>query len=60
MSYERGWQAINLDMPDKIPQVEFVDNDVFILRKTGIDTRHPEQRYLAWPEITRVMDFDFA
>lgn len=60
MSYERGWQAINLEMPDKIPQVEFIDNDELIQCKTGLDTRDPEQRNRAWPEITRVMDFDFA
>jgi len=60
MSFERGWKAINLDMTDQIPEMEFVDHDEFIFTRTGIDTGQPEQQPLAWPAITREMDFDFA
>ena len=38
MSFKRGWNAINLIMTDKIPHTQFISNDEFILKKTGIDT----------------------
>ncbi len=39
MSIQRGWDAFNLLMTDKIPHSEFISNDEFILKKTGFDTR---------------------
>ena len=60
MSLEQGWKAINLEMPERIPQVEFIEHDDFTLKKVGIDTRHPVQRPLAWPALSRAYDFDFT
>ena len=37
MSYERGWAAINLEMPDQIPHTEYISHRRFIQKVTGID-----------------------
>ena len=60
MSRQRGWKAINLDMPDVIPQFEFISHDDFIRKRAGVDTRIPEQRPMAWPAVYAALDFDFA
>ncbi|MBN1294188.1 MAG: hypothetical protein JXB48_20300 [Candidatus Latescibacteria bacterium] len=59
MSFERGWNALHLSMPEKIPHTQYISHDEFTLNKTGINTREPEQQFLAWPALARALDFDF-
>ena len=59
MSYNRGWKAVNLDMPDKIPHTQYISHDEFTLQKTGIDTHDPEQQPMAWPALAQALDYDF-
>lgn len=58
MSIENGLKALNLEMPDRIPQTEFIDHDDYLLKTAGVDTRDPEQRAKAWPTISTHLDFD--
>ena len=37
MSYRRGMQAINLEMPERIPHTEYLSHRQFIIKITGID-----------------------
>ena len=59
MSRERGWQAINLRMPDRIPRTEYVSHDEFIRKVTGLDTTVPEQAGRVGPVLAKVLDYDF-
>jgi len=43
MSYERGLQAINLQMPDKIPHTEYVTHPRWVRKVTGLDPDNREQ-----------------
>jgi len=58
MSYERGWQALHLEMPDRIPHTEYVSNPAWVERLTGLDPRVPEQAGRAMIELVRVWDYD--
>ena len=60
MSFDRGRKALNLEMTDRIPQVEFIDHDDFTLKIAGVDTRDPVQRPQAWPALAHVLDLDMA
>lgn len=58
MSYERGWQALNLQMPDKIPHTEYCSHPEWVKRLTGLDPRIPEQAGAAWLALIREWDYD--
>jgi hypothetical protein len=60
MSYERGMAAINLEMTDKIPRTEYISNDEYIKKVTGIDTSVKEQQSLVKPSLARMLDYDFV
>ena len=58
MSYERGWRALNLDMPDQIPHTEYCSNPAWIQRLTGVDPRDPARAAEAQQAFVRAWDFD--
>jgi hypothetical protein len=58
MSFERGWQALNLEMPDRIPHTEYVSNPAWVKRLTGLDLRDPEQAAEARIALVREWDYD--
>lgn len=58
MSYQRGWQALHLEMPDRIPHTEYVSNPEWVKRLTGLDPRVPEQSGRAMVELVRAWDYD--
>ncbi len=58
MSYERGWKAINLEMPEQIPHTEYISHRQFIMKVTGIDPEDPETSGQAGPALARALDFD--
>ncbi|MGQ9731037.1 MAG: uroporphyrinogen decarboxylase family protein [Candidatus Zipacnadales bacterium] len=58
MSYERGWKAIHLEMPDRIPHTEYISHRQFIIKVTGIDPEGPEGQK-AGPALAKALDFDF-
>lgn len=61
MSLTRGLSAINLEFSDKIPQLEMIDNDEFLLAKLGIDTTDPAQQYpYAWYKYSQDLGLDFV
>lgn len=59
MSLKRGWQAIHLEMPDKIPHTQYISHDEFTLKLTGVDTGNPKQQPKAWPALAHKLDYDF-
>ncbi|MGD9496095.1 MAG: uroporphyrinogen decarboxylase family protein [Armatimonadota bacterium] len=58
MSYERGWQALNLQMPDRIPHTEYVSNPAWVKRLTGLDMYDPAQAAEAAAALVREWDYD--
>jgi len=54
MSYQRGWDALNLRMPDRIPHTEYFSHGPFIRKVTGLALDDPR----CGPELARVTDFD--
>jgi hypothetical protein len=58
MSYERGRQALNLEMPDRIPHTEYVSNPTWVKRLTGLDPRDPEEAAEAGVALVREWDYD--
>lgn len=59
MSFERGWQAIHLEMPDRIPHTEYLSHRQFIIKVTGYDPEDPEQAPRAGPALAQALDYDF-
>jgi len=59
MSYQRGWQAIHLEMPDRIPHTEYLFHRRFIKKITGYDFEDPSQTHKALSEIAKALDYDF-
>jgi len=61
VSYERGWQAINLQMPKRIPHTEYIFHRQFTRKVTGLDpeSSDPEERANAGPALVRALDYDF-
>jgi hypothetical protein len=55
MSYERGWAALNLDMPDTIPHTEYCSNNALVHAVTGIDPRTDPS---AWKRFFEITDYD--
>ncbi len=58
MSYQRGWQALNLEMPDRIPHTEYVSNPDWVKHLTGLDPRDPEKAAAANLALIREWDYD--
>ena len=59
MSYERGWQAIHLEMPDRIPHTEYLFHRPFIKKVTGYDSEDPSEADKALSAIAKALDYDF-
>jgi len=61
MSYARGWQAIHLEMSDRIPHTEYIFHRQFTLKMTGLDpeSRDPGEREQATIKLARALDYDF-
>jgi len=59
MSYERGWQALHLEMPDRIPHTEYLTHRQFIIKVTGYDPEDPEQTDKAHAALAKALDYDF-
>ena len=59
MSYERGSQALKLEMTDRIPQTEYISHRQFIMKVTGIDPEDPANKAAAGPALAQALDYDF-
>jgi hypothetical protein len=59
MSYQRGWQAIHLQMPDRIPHTEYLFHRPFIKKVTGYDFEDASQEGMALSTIAAALDYDF-
>jgi uroporphyrinogen-III decarboxylase len=59
MSFYRGWQAIHLEMPDRIPHTEYLSHRLFIMKVTGLDPEDPIQSDKAISSLAKVLDYDF-
>ncbi|MCC6442755.1 MAG: hypothetical protein IT210_04765 [Armatimonadetes bacterium] len=59
MSYERGWQAIHLEMSDRIPHTEYISHRQFIQKVTGFDPENPAEGHQVGPALARALDLDF-
>lgn len=59
MSFQRGWQAIYLEMPDRIPHTEYLTHRSFIMKVTGYDPEDPSQAEQAHAALARALDYDF-
>jgi len=61
MSYTRGWQAINLDMPDRIPHTEYIFHRQFTKKVTGLDPESddPDECARAGAALAKALDYDF-
>ncbi len=55
MSYERGWQALHLDMPDTIPHTEYCSHPRLVRAVTGVD---PREDASAWQRFYEATDYD--
>jgi len=60
MSFQRGWQAIHLEMPDCIPHTEYLSHRPFIKQVTGYDSEDPSETDRALSAIARALDYDFV
>lgn len=58
MNYERGWSAINLEMPDAIPHTEYCSHPELVKHITGLDPRVKEEENHAWQEFYKMTDYD--
>lgn len=59
MAFQRGWDAIWLRMPDRIPHTEYISHRPFIMKVTGLDPEDPDQREAAYAALARELDYDF-
>ena len=55
MSYERGWQALNLEMPDTIPHTEYCSHPLLVKRIVGLD---PREDASAWNKFYVQTNYD--
>lgn len=62
MSYRRGWQAIHLEMPERIPHTEYIFHRQFTRKVTGLDpeSTDPHEARRAAAALARVLDYDFV
>lgn len=56
MSYEIGWQAINLRMPERVGHTEYCSHPLLVKAITGIDPRNDPS---AWRTFYDVTGYDF-
>ena len=54
MSYDRGWQALNLQMPDQIPHTEYISHAPFVRKVTGMAMDDPG----VGPALAKALDYD--
>jgi len=61
MSFHRGWQAIHLEMPDRIPHTEYIFHRQFTTQVTGLDpeSENPTEHDQAMARLARALDYDF-
>ena len=59
MSFQRGWQAIHLEMPDYIPHTEYLTHRPFIMKVTGYDPEDESQKEQANAALAKALDYDF-
>ena len=57
--YERGWSALNLHMPDRVPHTEYVSNPDLVKAVTGLDYRDSDGAEEAWRLFYEKADYDF-
>ncbi|MGQ9630563.1 MAG: uroporphyrinogen decarboxylase family protein [bacterium] len=55
MSYERGWSALNLEMPDTIPHTEYCSHPRLVKHIVGFDPREDES---AWAKFYEATNYD--
>jgi len=55
MSYDRGWAALNLKMPDTIPHTEYCSHPGLVRHLTGTD---PSVDGNAWRRFMEITDYD--
>jgi uroporphyrinogen decarboxylase len=55
VSYERGWQALHLEMPDTIPHTEYCSHPRLVKAVTGTDPRDDAE---AWKRFFEMTDYD--
>jgi len=55
MSYERGWKALNLEMPDTIPHTEYCSHPELVKAVTGVDPREDRR---AWGKFFEMTNYD--
>lgn len=62
MSYHRGWQAIHLEMPERIPPHGIPFHRQFTRKVTGLDpeSAHPDEARRAAAALARALDDDFV
>ncbi|HPU83902.1 MAG TPA: uroporphyrinogen decarboxylase family protein [Candidatus Latescibacteria bacterium] len=60
MSYERGIQAMRLQMPDTIPHTEYVSNPTLVRHVTGIDPSIPGREGEAWKQFMIRLNYDLV
>lgn len=58
MSYERGWDALNLRMPATIPHTEYCSHPELVQAITGLDPRVKKQSDAAWRVFYQMTDYD--
>lgn len=58
MSYERGWPALNLKMPDTIPHTEYCSHPKLVKHITGIDPMVKEDETRSWRKFYELTDYD--
>ncbi len=56
MSYERGWKALHLEMPDTIPHTEYCSHPKLVEAVTGIDPREDGR---GWQKFFEMTNYDF-
>lgn len=63
MSKSLGIKALNLEMTKKIPHTQYISNDEYIYKKTGINTKklkdNDEKSILVDSAIANALDYDF-
>ena len=59
MSYKDGWQALNLQMPDRIPHTEYISHRQFIKDVTGFDPENENESERANSELAKKLNYDF-
>ena len=58
MSYQRGWQALNLEMPDKIPHTEYIFHKPFTIKVTGLGPDFSEEDRGTQAALANALDYD--